>query len=155
MGITPHHCSFNILAVHLIVDESHHVRPSAQFSLLGEAFFQYHITSKVASERQSKEEGLVLQTLRPETSERLRPVFWKDQTQSGAKEFPGLTLTAQDGVWTTEKGQRGTQDNADATKNKREGRGPSVGQPWAPSQAGWPTLLDAGSTENYHHRTIL
>lgn len=149
MGITPHHCSFNILAVHLIADVSDHMRPSAQFfSLLGEAFFQYHITSKVASERQSKEEGLVLQTLRPETSERLRPVFWKYQTQSGAKEFPGLILTAQDGVRTSEKGQRGTQDNADATKNKREGRGPSVGRPWAPGQAGWPTPLDADSTEN-------
>ena len=112
------------------------------------ASFKYHIASKVAWERQSEEEGLVLQMLHPETSERLHPVFWKDQTQSGAKEFPGLTLTTQDGVRTSEKGQRGAQDNTEDTKNKRKERGPSAGRSWTPAQAGWSTLLDGDLMEN-------
>lgn len=133
MGITLHYCSSNIVAVPLIVDVSDHVRPSAQFSPLGEGFLQVSHHIKGSLGETVRRRGLVLQTLHPETSERLHLVFWKDQTQSGAKEFPGLILTTQDGVRTSEKGQRGTQDNTEDTKNKRKERGPSAGRSWAPA----------------------
>lgn len=66
-----------------------------------------------------------------ETSPRPRPVYWKDQKQSGAKDFPGVTLTTQDGTRTLEKERIGTLNdnygNHNDTKNHKEkGKG---GQP--------------------------
>lgn len=59
-----------------------------------------------------------------ETSQRPRPVYWKHPKQLGAKDFPGVTLTAQDGIRTLEKEPRGTQNDSDGnhkeTRNNRK-----------------------------------
>lgn len=75
---------------------------SAHFlSLQGKGFFQYRITS--ACETQSEEQGCVLEMPHSETPASPGPVCWTVQQQSGAKDFPGWTLTPWDGVRTSEE----------------------------------------------------